>query len=45
MQLCRYESVQQWTVLRPDTAAVALSVRAFAPQAEGWVFKSQLRQN
>ena len=25
-------------------AAVAQSVRAFAPQAEGWVFEYQLRQ-
>ena len=28
-----------------DTAAYAQSVRAFAPQAEGWMFKSQQRQN
>ena len=27
-----------------ETAAVAQSARAIAPQAEGWVFESQLRQ-
>ena len=31
-------------ILTDLTAAVAQSVRAFAPQAEGWVFESQTRQ-
>ena len=31
-------------ILTDLTAAVAQSVRAFAPQAEGWMFESQTRQ-
>ena len=50
------ESKSEWKLLLKDntssiyrnvkiTAAMAQWVRAFVPQAEGWVFESQPRQN